>query len=246
MGLANRELERYDRQMRIGGWGIDGQLKLRSSKVVVAGAGGLGCPASIYLVASGFGEVRIIDDEKVELSNLNRQILHWEDDIGVFKVESASSKLRSLNPNVKIEGLKGKITRENVQGMIGGFNIVIDAMDNYRTRFILNEACVRMGIPLIHGAVHGLEGQMTTIIPHVTPCLSCIFPEAPPEVEKPPVVGTTPALIATLQVTEAIKLVTGIGKNMLGRLLIYDGTDISFQEIRVERNPKCPVCGDPN
>ncbi|MEM3429510.1 MAG: HesA/MoeB/ThiF family protein [Candidatus Bathyarchaeia archaeon] len=243
MDLAGYELERYDRQLKIGGWGKEGQMKLKSSKVVVAGAGGLGCPASIYLVASGFGKVRIIDDEKVELSNLNRQILHWTNDIGVFKVDSASLKLRSLNPNVEVEGLKCKITRENVHEMIKGFNVVVDAMDNYRTRYILNEACIREGIPFIHGAVYGFEGQLTTIIPHITPCLSCIFPQVPPEVEKPPVVGTTPALIATLQVTEAIKLITGIGKNALGRLLIYDGTDMSFQEIKVQRNPECPVCG---
>jgi adenylyltransferase/sulfurtransferase len=242
--LSNDELERYDRQMRVNGWGQEGQARLRSSKVVVAGVGGLGCPASTCLVASGVGTVRVIDAEKVELSNLNRQTLHWTSDVGNYKVESALKKLSDLNPNVKVEAVRDRITEDNVVDLVRGFNVVIDAMDNYATRFMLNRACVREKMPLIHGAVHGLEGQMTTIIPYSTPCLSCIFPEPPLEVRPFPIVGTTPATIATLQVTEALKILTGIGKTLGGRLLIFDGTDLCFQEIKIEKNPKCSVCGE--
>ncbi|MEM2897026.1 MAG: HesA/MoeB/ThiF family protein [Candidatus Bathyarchaeia archaeon] len=242
--LKKDELERYDRQIRMDGWGKDGQIKLKSSKVVVAGVGGLGCPASLYLTASGFGTVRLIDEEKIELSNLNRQILHWESDIGKYKADSASKKLKSLNCNVKIEVVKTRITDDNVRELIKGFDIVIDGMDNFKTRFILNKACVEERIPFIHGAIYGLEGYITTIIPYSTPCLSCVYPTIPPEMEKFPVVGTTPALIATLQVVEAIKLIIGIGKTLGGRLLIFDGNELSFQEIKIERNPKCKVCGE--
>jgi molybdopterin/thiamine biosynthesis adenylyltransferase len=244
--FSNDELERYDRQMRISGWGQEGQTRLRSSTAVVAGVGGLGCPASTYLVASGVGTVRVIDAEKVELSNLNRQTLHWTSDVGSYKVESAFKKLGDLNPNVKIEAIQDRITEDNVVDLVRGSNVVIDAMDNYATRFMLNKACVREKIPFIHGAVHGLEGQMTTIIPYSTPCLSCVFPEPPREVRPFPVLGTTPATIATLQVTEALKILTGIGKPLGGRLLIFDGTDLCFQEINIERNPKCAVCGESN
>jgi len=244
MAFSHDELERYDRQMRINRWGQEGQAKLKSSKVVVAGVGGLGCPASMYLVASGVGTVRVVDAEKVELSNLNRQTLHWTSDVGDYKVESASKKLNDLNPNVKIEGIKAEITDYNVIDLVRGFNVVIDAMDNYATRYMLNKACVKEKIPFIHGAIHGLEGQMTTIIPYSTPCLSCIFPEPPREVRPFPVVVTPPATIATLQVTEVLKILMGIGKTLGGRLLIFDGTDMCFQEIKIERNPNCVVCGD--
>jgi adenylyltransferase/sulfurtransferase len=244
ISLTKEELERYDRQMRINKWGKEGQIKLKSSKVVVAGVGGLGCPASLYLTASGFGTIRLIDEEKVELSNLNRQILHWESDIGNYKVDSAFKKLKELNSSVKLEVVKTKITDDNVHDLIKGFDIVIDGMDNFKTRFILNKACVKEKIPFIHGAVYGLEGYITTIIPYSTPCLSCIYPTIPPEMEKFPVVGITPALIAALQVAEAIKLIVGIGKTLGGRLLIFDGNETSFQEIKIEKNPKCKVCGE--
>jgi len=241
--LTKDELERYDRQMRINKWGKEGQIKLKSSKVVVAGIGGLGCPVSLYLTAAGFGTIRLIDQEKIELSNLNRQVLHWESDIGNYKVDSALKKLKNLNSSVKLEAIKTKITEDNVNELIKGFDIVIDGMDNFKTRFILNKACVEERIPFIHGAVYGLEGYITTIIPYSTPCLSCIYPTIPPEMEKFPVVGIAPALIAILQVTEAIKLITGIGKTLGGRMLIFDGAETSFQEIKIERNPKCKVCG---
>ena len=241
--LSRREMERYDRQMRIRGWGDQGQAKLKSAGVVVAGSGGLGCPAAVYLVAAGVGRIRIIDKERVELSNLNRQILHWERDIGRYKVQSAKEKLERLNSDVAIEAIKATITDQNARGLIQGFDVVVDAMDNFQTRFVLNRACVSEGVPFIHGSIYGLEGCMTTIMPHKTPCLLCIYGETPPEREKFPVVGATPAAIACLQVMEALKLIIGIGTPQSGKLLFWDGADMRFSENEIRKKPDCPVCG---
>jgi adenylyltransferase/sulfurtransferase len=230
--------------MRIRGWGEGGQEKLKASRVVVAGIGGLGCPAAVYLAAAGVGLIRIIDREKVELSNLNRQILHWEEDVGSYKVDSAVEKLRRLNRDVQFDPVKEEITEENVRRLIRGFNLVVDGMDNYKTRFLLNEACVKERVPFIHGCVYGFEGRITTIIPFKTPCLTCIYKAVPPEEGAFPVLGATPAFIAALQVVESIKLLTGIGKPLANRMLIISGVDMSVEEITLERNINCPVCGE--
>jgi adenylyltransferase/sulfurtransferase len=241
--LTEREVERYDRQMLIGEWGQAGQAKLKRAGAVVAGVGGLGCPAAIYLCAAGVGRIRIIDSDRVELNNLNRQILHWEHDIGRYKAESAKEKLERLNSDVAVEAVKIAITDRNSRELIQGFNVVVDGMDNFRTRFLLNEACVKDEIPFVYGSIYSFQGFMTTIVPHKTPCLRCIYPEPPPELEKFPVVGTTPAAIASLQVTEALKLITGIGRPHSGKLLFWDGEDMSFREIKIMKRTDCPVCG---
>jgi adenylyltransferase/sulfurtransferase len=244
--LNLKEKIRYDRQMMIKGWGEEGQLKLKSAKVVIAGVGGLGCPTALYLTAAGVGEIKLIDNEKVELSNLNRQILHWEKDIGKFKVDSAAEKLRKINSKVKITMEKTTITEENASKLINGFNLVIDALDNFETRFYLNKACVEKGIPMIHGAIEGFEGRFTTIIPKTSPCLACIYGKIPFYKGKFPVVGVTPAVIAALQSMEAIKLIVGIGELTINRLIIFDGLKMEFDEIKIEKINECKVCGNLN
>lgn len=240
--LSKSELERYGRQMLIPGWGKEGQKKLKSARVVVAGAGGLGCPASVYLVAAGIGKLIIIDKEKFELSNLNRQILGWQRDIGRFKAEAAAEKLKALNPEVEVEPVIAEITEENAHELIDNANVVVDAMDNWGTRFILNKACVEKGIPFVHAGVFGLCGQLTTVVPGKGPCLRCILPETPKETAGFPVPGVTPAFFAILQVIEVLKLIIGFGEKLTGKMVLFDGEDMSVKVINVEKRPDCPIC----
>ncbi|MEM2926210.1 MAG: HesA/MoeB/ThiF family protein [Candidatus Bathyarchaeia archaeon] len=242
-GLTSEELELYDRQLRMPGLGIEGQKKLKGSLAVVAGIGGLGCPASLYLTAAGFGRVKIIDKDVVELSNLNRQVLHWHHDIGSFKAKSAEEKLRRLNPYVRVTGVVAKIDEKNVGSLIEGADVVIDGQDNYKTRFLLNDACIRHRIPFIHAAVQGFNGQLMTIVPGKGPCLRCLFPSPPIETKPFPILGATSALMAALQVLEAIKIVAKIGTPMIGKLLIFEGEDTRFEEVPIMRNPECSTCG---
>ena len=243
MTLTPSELERYERQMLIPGWGLDGQKKLKAAKVAVAGIGGLGCPASIYLTAVGIGKIILIDKEKFELNNLNRQVLGWQNDIGKFKTEAAKEKLEALNSEIEIEAVVAEISKENARNAIGDVDVVVDGQDNWKTRFIINEYCVTNKIPFIHAGISSLHGQMTTILPGKGPCLRCIFPKEPPEVEKIPVLGATPALLASLQVMEAVKLVTKIGKPLVGRILFVNGEEMVFETVVVKRNVECSVCG---
>ena len=227
--LSLKELERYDRQIRIDGFGEIGQKKLKEANAVIIGAGGLGCPISIYLAAAGIGKITIIDKERIELSNLNRQILHWEKDIGERKVNSVVKKIKELNQDIQIDGKIIELNEENVYSLIEGNTVVIDALDNFKTRFSLNKACIELGIPFIHAAVHGLEGRMMTILPGKGPCLRCLIPKNPPTITPFPVLGATPAIMASLQAMEVIKLVTGIGELLVGKLLLFDGFYMSFE-----------------
>jgi len=240
--LSKSEMERYDRQMLIPGWGEDGQKKLKMARVVVIGVGGLGCPASLYLAVAGIGKVVVIDRERFELSNLNRQVLGWQEDIGRFKVEVVAEKLRRANQDVEVEPLNIAITEDNVQGLIRGANVVVDALDNWGTRFIINKGCVEEGVPLVHAGIYGFSGQLTTITPGKGPCLRCILPETPREAPRFPVPGATPAFFATLQVMETLKLILGIGKTLTGRMLIFDGESMEFTIVETERRHDCPVC----
>jgi len=239
--LTDSELERYDRQIILEGFGEEGQKKLKKAKVFIAGAGGLGSPISIYLAVAGVGRIRIVDNDKVELSNLNRQILHWEKDINREKVDSAGEKLAKINPEVHIECVMETISEDNVLELVGDCDLIIDAMDNFPTRYILNKAAISKGIPFFHGAVRGFEGRVMTIIPGKTPCLKCLYPGAPP-LEKFPVVGVAPGVIGCIQATEVIKYIVGIGKLLTGRLLIYDGSILKFTEVNVRRDPDCSHC----
>jgi adenylyltransferase/sulfurtransferase len=242
MRLSASELKRYDRQILIPNWGLEGQLKLKDSKVVVAGIGGLGSPSSLYLVAAGIGEVILVDKDKFELSNLNRQILSSQKDLGRFKAEIAKEKLEMLNTEVKVTGLVAEVSKENIGHLIGDADVVVDGMDNWKGRFIINEYCVSQDIPFVHAGVSSLNGQMITIVPGKGPCLRCIFPEAPPEIKRTPIFGATPAIFSSIQVMEVIKLLTGIGKPLVGRMLFLDGTDMSFETIEIKRSDNCPIC----
>ncbi|MCX6013856.1 MAG: HesA/MoeB/ThiF family protein [Chloroflexi bacterium] len=240
--LTSDELTRYSRQIIYNEFGESGQEKLKKSHVVIAGAGGLGCPASTYLAYAGIGQITIIDNENIELSNLNRQILHWTENIGQKKVVSASDKLSRINPSIKIIPRQTKITEANSRDLIMGADVVIDALDNIETRLLLNHACMTEGIPLIHGGVYGLYGQVTTIIPGQTPCLACIFLKKE-RGEKPfPVFGVTPAIIAAIQSTEAIKLIAGFGQLITGKMLYIDLVNMKFIYRDLIKNPACEVC----
>jgi molybdopterin/thiamine biosynthesis adenylyltransferase len=240
--LTDEELGRYDRQMMIGGFGEVGQEKLKQAKVIIAGAGGLGSPISIYLAAAGVGTIRIVDHDIVELSNLNRQILHWSEDIGRMKVDSALEKLERLNNGVKIEAIKETITEDNISQLVDGFDLIVDAMDNLPTRFVLNKAAIARKIPFFHGAVNGFEGRAITVIPGQTACLRCLYRGNMPR-ENFPVIGVTPAVIGGIQATEVIKYIVGIGELLTNRLLVFDGKYMKFTEFTVKRIPDCEHCG---
>ena len=243
--LTHEELARYDRQIMIPEIGREGQERLKKAKVFIAGAGGLGSPVSIYLAAAGIGHIKIADHDTVDASNLNRQILHWNTDIGTMKVASAEKKLRNFNPYIKIEVTGETIDEDNVAAMTDGFDAIVDAMDNFPTRYILNKAAVEKNIPFFHGAVRGLEGRAMTIIPGKSACLRCMYHGTPPA-EKSPVLGATPAIIASIQATEVIKYFVGMGDLLTDRLLIYDGMSMIFKEFRIRKNPECDHCGTKN
>ena len=243
MELTRNDFIRYGRQILYPGLGEEGQRKLKQAHVVVAGLGGLGTPASLYLVCAGIGCITLVDCDHVELSNLNRQILYYEEDIGQEKPSSAVQKLARLNSSVEIRALFKRITEKNIKDIIRGADLVIDALDNLETRFVLNRACVDEGIPFIHGGICGLFGEITTILPGETPCLACILPEAPRRKGALPVFGVTPALVASLQVMEAIKLIAGFGRLLTGRMLYIDGDTMELTFCNLVKRPNCAVCG---
>ena len=240
--LTPDERERYDRQIMIGEIGEEGQEKLKRARVAIAGAGGLGSPIAIYLTAAGMGMIRMIDHDQVSLSNLNRQILHWEEDIGRDKVDSARTKLRNLNRAVKVEAISETITEGNVSRLVDGCDAIVDAMDNLPSRYILNRCAIEKNIPFFHGAVRGFEGRAMTILPGETACLRCMYRGPVPQ-EKFPVLGVAPAVIGSIQATEVIKYFVGIGNLLTNRLLLYDGLKVTFREFTVKKNPNCDHCG---
>ena len=238
--FSERERERYKRQMML--FGDEGQEKLKRAEIFIAGAGGLGCPVSIYLAVAGIGTITLVDKDTVDQSNLNRQILHYDRDIGKKKTASAEEKLWEINPDITVRVVDTTIDETNVARLVGDSNGIVDAMDNFPTRYLLNKIAQKKNIPFFHGAIRGLYGQATTIIPGVTPCFACIFPNAPPK-EVFPVVGVTPGLIGMIQATEVIKYLIQDGKLLTNRLFIWDGREARAEEICIERNPVCPVCG---
>ena len=241
--LSDRELARYNRQIMVSGWGNEGQERLNKAKVVVAGAGGLGSAVLIYLAAAGVGHIRIIDSDKVETTNLNRQVLYTDQDVGRRKALAAAERLEFLNFDIRVEPIVAVIGEDNVSDLVADCPIV-DAMDNLPTRFLLNKVAVRRKLPLFHGAVYAWEGRATTIIPDKTPCLQCLYQGVIPG--KPPVVGVTPAVIGCIQATEVIKYLLGMGELLTGRLLMYDGLAMTFNEMKVKKDPDCPECGTGN
>ena len=241
MQLSAEELARYQRQMMIDGWGERTQQALRASTVFVAGMGGLGSPVSIYLAVAGIGRLVVCDFDRVEHSNLNRQILHDPSRVGTSKVVSAHATLTRLNPKIEVVALDTLITEDNVDELVGNAQLIVDCMDNFETRYVLNDSAIRKGIPLVHGSVCGLEGRLTFIHVPETACLRCIFPAAPPRVV-PPVLGATPGVIGALQAMEVVKYFAKVGSNLTGRLLAWDGGSMDFQSFRTQRDPKCSSC----
>jgi molybdopterin/thiamine biosynthesis adenylyltransferase len=237
--LDQSELIRYNRQLIIPDFGEESQKKLKDSHVVIVGIGGLGCASATYLTAAGVGHISIVDFDTVELSNLNRQILYWEDEIGEKKVVVAQRKLSKLNPTVEINPIFAKITNENVLSIIDKSQVVIDGLDNSATRLVVNSACVKQKTPYVYGGVARTRGMITTIIPGQTPCLACLSPEGARGLG---VIGVTPAIIANLQALEVIKLLIGHSPSLAGKLLLFNGDDIKFRVYEIRRNESCPVC----
>ena len=243
--------ERYSRHLRLPDVGLQGQKTLEASRVLLVGAGGLGSPAAYYLAAAGIGMLRIADDDVVDRSNLQRQILHTDARIGTPKVESAAIALSALNPRTTVEAIRERITSDNVERLLDGIDVVVDGADNFPARYLLNDACVKLGKPLVYGAVHRFEGQASVFDAGrhrgVAPCYRCLFPE-PPSPESAPncaeagVLGVLPGVIGLLQATEAIKLLLGIGEPLRGRLLQFDALAMRFRETRLLPDPACPVC----
>lgn len=242
MGLNESERIRYSRQMMIRGWGEESQRRVKEARVAVVGVGGLGSPASLYLAAAGVGYLRLIDSDFVDLSNLNRQVLHWGSDLGRPKVESAAMKLTQLNPEIVVDPINEAISDENSRQILRGMDVVVDGLDSLQIRQIVNRTCVELKIPYVYGAVYGMEGYMTTIVPGEGPCLRCIYPSDRSPPEKFPVLGAAPGVIGSLEVAEALKLITGLGRAASGRLIIFDGETMRFDEIATRRDEKCPVC----
>ncbi|CAD5245283.1 ThiF family adenylyltransferase [Thermococcus camini] len=219
--LSEKEIERYDRQIMI--FGKEGQEKLKSSKVAIVGVGGLGSPVAYYLAAAGIGMLILIDEQEPELSNLNRQILHWDEDIGKNpKPISAKWKLERFNPDIEIETFVGRLSEENIDRVLEGVDVIVDCLDNFETRFLLDDYAQRNRVPLVHGAVEGTFGQVTTVVPGVTKSLHEIFPRVGKKKEKFPILGATAGVVGSIQAMEVMKLLTGIGEPLLNKLLIID------------------------
>jgi len=244
MALTENEKTRYDRQMMVEGWGEAGQEKLKAATVFIAGAGGLGCPVSVYLAVAGVGQIRICDADRVELSNLNRQIHYTEAQVGQSKAEAAGARLRELNPNVDVVPRAEYLDEGSIERLAGDPDIVVDCLDNFETRYLLNAYCLEKGIPLVHAAVWGMSGQVCFLQPPKTPCLKCVFPDPPPKATFP-VVGATPGLAACVQAMETLKFLTGVGANLANQLLIFDGEEMDWKVFTVKRLPSCPACGQP-
>ncbi|MBN1888392.1 MAG: HesA/MoeB/ThiF family protein [Thermoflexales bacterium] len=240
--LTDYDRTRYGRQIPLPDWGDEGQGRLKNASVLIAGAGGLGSPVALYLAAAGVGEIRLCDADTVELSNLNRQILHTEARIGQGKAASAAQAITALNSHIDVVAYGDYLDGSNVERIVGQADVVIDCLDNFETRYLLNAYCLGQEIPFIHGAVWGLMGQVTFIHPPDTPCLRCIFPQ-PAAKEVCPVVGVAPGVIGCIQAAEALKFIAGVGVNLKNKLLLFDGEDMSFTPVEIKRAPACPDCG---
>lgn len=240
---SDLDLKRYQRQISLPGWNIETQKKLKRTKVFVAGAGGLGCAASLNLAVAGVGHIRICDDDIVEISNLNRQFLHTEQSIGANKALSVQATLSFINSGIIVEPISHKITDRNVSNIVGDSQVIVDCLDNFSARYTLNLCAVRNGIPMVHGAIWGMEGRVTFLHSPATPCLKCIFPKAMVQQEEVPMLGAVSCTTGSLQAVEVIKYLAGSGGTLMGRMLIIDCSTMQFQELELLRNPQCPVCG---
>jgi len=245
--LTKEQRERYSRHFLLNEIGQVGQEKLLDAKVLLLGAGGLGSPTAFYLAAAGVGTLGIVDDDVVDLSNLQRQIIHTTDRIGVPKVDSAEQAIHDLNPDVKVNKYAFRLDASNIMDVIKDYDIIVDGVDNFPTRYLLNDATVRLKIPVVSAAILGFEGQLSIFKPYDGPCYRCLFPVPPPAELAPScgangVLGVLPGTMGLLQATEVIKLIVGIGDPLIGRLLMYDALDATTTELKIRRDPECPIC----
>jgi len=246
--LSNDEVQRYSRHLIMPEVGMEGQRKLKAGKVLCIGAGGLGSPAALYLAAAGVGTIGIVDFDEVDFSNLQRQILHGTPDVGRSKLQSARDRLTALNPNVNVVTYETALSSKNALELFKGYDVILDGTDNFPTRYLVNDACVLLGIPNAYGSIFRFEGQASVFATKTGPCYRCLYPEPPPPGLVPScaeggVLGVLPGVIGTIQATEAIKLILGAGEPLIGRFLIYDALKMRFRELKLRKDPDCPVCG---
>jgi molybdopterin/thiamine biosynthesis adenylyltransferase len=250
--LTAEQRERYSRHILIPEIGLEGQQKLLEAKVLLLGAGGLGSPAALYLAAAGVGTLGVVDNDVVDLSNLQRQVAHSNDRIGIPKVDSAEIAIKEINPDVNVVKYQTRLDASNIMEIIEGYDVIIDGVDNFPTRYLLNDATVRLGIPVVSASILGFDGQLSVFKPYDGPCYRCLYPTPPPAELAPScgangVLGVLPGTMGLLQSTEVIKLIVGSGEPLIGRLLLYDALAASFTELKVRRDPECPVCSrDPS
>jgi adenylyltransferase/sulfurtransferase len=249
MPLSNPEIARYSRHLTLPQFGMAGQEKLKAASVLLVGTGGLGSPAAMYLAAAGVGRLGIVDFDVVDESNLQRQLLHFQDDVGRPKVQSAKDKLRGINPLIEICVHEEALSDVNAVRIMSDYDVVVDGTDNFPTRFLVNDACVLLGKTNVYGSIFRFEGQASIFDARTGPCYRCIFPEPPPAGAVPScaeggVLGVLPGIIGSIQALEAIKWITGIGDNLQGRLLLFDALRMGFRELKVPKDPQCPICGD--
>jgi molybdopterin/thiamine biosynthesis adenylyltransferase/rhodanese-related sulfurtransferase len=245
--LTAEQRDRYSRHLLLPEVGIEGQQKLLDAKVLLLGAGGLGSPAALYLAAAGVGTLGIVDNDVVDVSNLQRQVIHSTDRVGVPKVDSAEETIRALNPDVNVNKYPVRLGPENIMEILPGYDLVVDGLDNFPTRYLLNDASVRLQIPVVSAAILGFEGQLSVFKPYDGPCYRCLFPVPPPAELAPScgangVLGVLPGTMGLLQATEVIKLILGEGEPLVGRLLMYDALAATVSEVKVRRDPQCPIC----
>ncbi|HET6551293.1 MAG TPA: molybdopterin-synthase adenylyltransferase MoeB [Solirubrobacter sp.] len=247
VSLTKEQRERYSRHLLVPEIGLEGQTKLLESKVLLLGAGGLGSPTALYLAAAGVGTLGVVDDDEVDLSNLQRQVIHTTDRIGVPKVDSAEIAIKAINPDVEVVKYQTRLDASNIMEIIDGYDVIVDGVDNFPTRYLLNDATVRLGIPVVSASILGFDGQLSVFKPYDGPCYRCLYPVPPPAELAPScgangVLGVLPGTMGLLQATEVIKLVTGAGEPLNGRLLLYEALGATFTELKVRRDPECPVC----
>jgi len=249
--FAEQQAQRYSRHLILPEVGAKGQKKLLDAKVLIVGAGGLGCPVGYYLSAAGVGTIGLIDNDTVELSNLQRQIAHSTMTVGLPKVDSAKATFESLNPDIRVVPIRDRLTKDNVLDLFRDYDIVVDGSDNFPTRYLVNDACVVLKKPLVSGAILRFEGHVTTILPGEGHCYRCLFEEMPPEgfvqtCSEAGIIGAIPGVIGSLQAVEVIKIILGKGKVLKNTLLVYDALNASFRRVTVPKNPECPACGADN
>jgi sulfur-carrier protein adenylyltransferase/sulfurtransferase len=247
--LSNEEIARYSRHLIMPEVALDGQKKLKQARVLTIGAGGLGAPLAMYLAAAGVGTLGIVDFDVVDESNLQRQIIHGTSDVGRPKMESARDRIKDINPNVRVEAYEEALSSENALEIFEDFDIIVDGTDNFPTRYLVNDACVLSGKPNVYGSIFRFEGQASVFYAEEGPCYRCLYPEPPPPGLVPScaeggVLGILPGAIGTIQATETVKLILGIGEPLIGRLLLYDALGMSFREMKLRKDPNCPVCGE--